>query len=56
MRIVHPALVVNDRLWDNECEAIWQPAFSPDNRSILIRSLEDGVYCRRVLPVTDFTS
>jgi Tol biopolymer transport system component len=46
-------VAVNDRIWPRECDAVWGPLFSPDGTRILIRSIEDGVYHRRVLPVAD---
>jgi hypothetical protein len=46
-------IAVNDRLWSHECDAVWDPAFSADSRNILLRSIEDGIYYRRVLPVSD---
>jgi hypothetical protein len=30
--------------------------FSPDSQKILLKSLEDGSYYRRVIPVTDLAS
>jgi len=48
------AFVVNDRLGPHACEAAWDPVFSPDGNRLLLRSIEDGVYCRRVVPVSDF--
>jgi predicted Rdx family selenoprotein len=46
-------IVVDDRLWERKCESLWDPVFSPDGQKILIRSIEDGVYYRRVLPLSD---
>ena len=48
-------IAVNDRLWSHECEAVWDPEFSEDSSKILIRSIEDGIYYRRVLPLTELT-
>ncbi len=35
-------------------EAAFDPAFSPDGRYVLIKMVEDGLYHRRVVPVSDF--
>ena len=34
-------------------ERLWDPAFSPDGKSVLLRYIEDGNYCRQVLPVEE---
>jgi Tol biopolymer transport system component len=47
------ALAVNDRLWHHDCELAFAPSFSPDGRRLLIRSLENGVFHRRVVSVED---
>jgi hypothetical protein len=47
-------IAVNDRLWTGECDNVWDPVFSPDSRKLLLRSVENGIYYRRVIPVTDF--
>jgi hypothetical protein len=44
---------VDGRLWDRQCEAVWDPAFSPDGSLVLLKSLEEGTYFRRVMPVAD---
>jgi hypothetical protein len=49
-------IAVDDRLWSHQCDAVWNPVFSPDSQKILLKSLEDGSYYRRVLPVTDLAS
>jgi hypothetical protein len=46
-------IAVNDRLWSHDCEAAWDPVFSPEGDKILLRTVEDGTYYRRILPVTD---
>jgi uncharacterized protein YrrD len=48
------AFVVNDRMGSQVCEAAWDPVFSPDGDRMLLRSIEDGIYYRRVVPVSDF--
>jgi hypothetical protein len=40
-------------LWSKECEAAWDPIFSPDSSKILLRTIEDGTYYRRIIPVSD---
>ncbi len=47
-------IALNDRLWAHDCEAAWDPAFSPDGTRLLFRTIEDGVYFRRVIPVSEF--
>jgi len=45
--------VVNDRLWPTVCDMTWDPRFSADGKYLLLRSLEEGVFHRRVVPVAD---
>jgi hypothetical protein len=40
-------------LWSRQCEAAWDPIFSPEGDKILLRTVEDGMYYRRVLPVAE---
>jgi len=47
-------VAVNDRLWERECDAAWSPVFSTDGTAILLRSLEDGTYYRRIKSVNDW--
>lgn len=47
-------IAMNDRLWRRDCEAVWDPTFSPDGTRLLFRTIEDGVYFRRVIPVSEF--
>jgi hypothetical protein len=49
-------VAMDDRLWSHRCDAVWDPVFSPDSQKILLKSLEDGSYYRRVIPVTDLAS
>jgi hypothetical protein len=46
-------IAVNDRLWDQQCDAIWDPLFSAEGDKLLLRTLKDGRYIRRVVPVAD---
>jgi WD40 repeat protein len=46
-------IAVNDRLWSNSCEAAWDPVFSPEGDKILLRTVEDGIYHRRVIPLSE---
>jgi Tol biopolymer transport system component len=46
-------MVVNDRLWNRRFQWLWDPVFSPDSKKILIRSVEEGVYHRRVVRVSE---
>ncbi len=48
-------IAVNDKLWSKECEAAWDPVFSPDSGKILLRTIEDGTYYRRIIPVSDIS-
>ncbi|MBI5590071.1 MAG: WD40 repeat domain-containing protein [Deltaproteobacteria bacterium] len=47
-------IALNDRLWPHDCEAAWDPWFSPDGTRLLFRTIENGVYFRRVIPVSEF--
>jgi hypothetical protein len=47
-------IALNDRLWPHDCDAAWDPLFSPDGARLLFRTIEEGVYCRRVIPVSEF--
>ena len=35
-------------------DAAWDPIFSPEGDKILLRSIEDNTYYRRVVPVGEF--
>jgi hypothetical protein len=48
-------VAVDDRVWARGCEAAWDPVFSPDGGSLLLRTIEGGTYFRRVMPVADIT-
>lgn len=48
-------VVLNDHLWSRECEAVWDPVFSFDGDKLLMRSIEDSTYYRRIIPVSAFT-
>jgi hypothetical protein len=48
-------VAVDDRVWARDCEAAWDPVFSPDGGSLLLRTIEGGTYFRRVMPVADIT-
>jgi hypothetical protein len=45
--------VVNDQFLDFSCEDAWPPAFSPDGSNILLRSVENDIYFRRIIPVSE---
>jgi hypothetical protein len=47
------SIAVNDHLWDQECDAIWDPVFSPEGDRILLRTLKDGIYSRHVISVKE---
>jgi len=49
-------IAMNDRLWQRECEDVWNPVFSSEGDKILIRSIEEGTYYRRVIPITELKS
>ena len=44
---------LNDRMLNFSCENAWPPVFSPDGGRLLLRTVENGVYYRRVIPLTD---
>jgi len=46
-------IAVDDHVWDRACQVIWDPIFSQDGEKLLIRSVEDGIFYRRVIPVSD---
>jgi hypothetical protein len=48
-------IAVNDRLWQQTCDMLWNPIFSADGRRLLIRSIENGIYKRRIIPVSTIT-
>jgi WD40 repeat protein len=45
--------LINDKLLPFRGEAAWNPEFNPAGTQILLRSIEQGVYVRRVLPIGD---
>jgi hypothetical protein len=47
------SIAVNDRLWGQEYDAIWDPMFSPEGDRILLRTLTDGIYSRHVISVKE---
>jgi hypothetical protein len=46
-------VAINDHCWINGCDTLWPPVFSPEGDKVLIRSIENGAYYRRVLPLAD---
>ena len=46
-------IILNDRLWRQECEAVWDPVFSPDGQKVLVRTIEDGTYYRRIITTAE---
>ena len=36
-------IAVDDNLWSEEFDAAWDPTFSPDGDSLLVRAVQDGV-------------
>ena len=48
-------LVLNGKPWSVKFDAIWEPVFSPDGTHIMVRSIENDVYSRRVMPVSTLT-
>jgi len=48
-------LAVDDKIWNRTCQAVWDPVFSPDGQKLLTRSVENGTYYRRVIPVSEIT-
>ncbi|MCP4687168.1 MAG: WD40 repeat domain-containing protein, partial [Desulfobacterales bacterium] len=49
-------IALDDRLWEKAGEAAWDPVFSPGGDKLLLRSIENGVYHRRVINVSDFAT
>ena len=47
------SIAVNDRLWDQECDAVWDPVFSPQGDKVLLKTLQKGIYIRRVISVEE---
>jgi hypothetical protein len=47
------SVAVNDRIWDQAFDVIWDPVFSPEGDKIMLRTLQDGVYTRNVLSVKE---
>jgi len=47
------SVAVNDQLWDQECDAIWDPVFSPEGDKLLLRTLQEGIYTRRIISVEE---
>jgi hypothetical protein len=48
-------IVLNDRLWKERFDMIWDPTFSPDGSRLLLRLLENGIYKRRIVPISTIT-
>ncbi len=48
-------LLANGKQASKPCERLWDPIFSPDGASVLLRFIEDGNYCRQVVPVNELT-
>jgi hydroxymethylpyrimidine/phosphomethylpyrimidine kinase len=49
-------IAVNDRLYDQHCDAVWDPVFNAEGDKLLLRTLQDGKYIRKVIPVSDILS
>jgi hypothetical protein len=49
------SVAVDDRPWVRDCEMAWDPVFSPGGDKLLLRTIEGGIYFRRVMPVADIT-
>jgi hypothetical protein len=41
--------------WNSRFEWVEEPYCSPDGTRLLIRAIENGVYYRRIIPVSEFT-
>jgi len=46
-------IAVDDHPWPKECDAAWDPVFSPAGDQLLLRTVESGTYFRRVVPVAE---
>ena len=47
---------VNGRVWAETFEKLWEPIFSPDGKTILVRGVQDDAYVRRVVPLSELVS
>lgn len=45
------ALVLDGRVWSQRFDQLWDPVFSPDGEKVLVRSIENGNYNRRIISV-----
>jgi uncharacterized protein YrrD len=46
-------IAVDDALWGERFDSVWDPAFSPDGDRLLVRAVRDGKYVRHVMAVKD---
>lgn len=46
--------VLNGRAYKQDFDMVWDPVFSPEGDKVLLRVIEDGKYCRIVVPVNEF--
>ena len=44
-------LLVNGREYKQAFDELWDPIFSPDSNFVLLRAIDNGTYCRIVVPV-----
>ncbi len=44
-------LVINGRVVSLGCVNLWDPIFSPDGSGLLIREVEFGKLCRKIIPI-----
>ena len=49
------SFMVNGKLYPRNFDMLWNPVFSPDNQSVLIRAVDKANFIRIVAPVSDFT-
>ena len=47
------SIAVNDCILPFDCESAWNPVFSPEGDKLLIRTIENGNYYRRILPLAE---
>ena len=48
-------IAVNGHLWHEGFDMAWDPTFSPDGSRLMLRTVEQGIYKRRIVPVSTIT-
>ncbi|MBG0777378.1 MAG: WD40 repeat domain-containing protein [Desulfovibrionaceae bacterium] len=47
-------ILVDGKPYKENFDQVWDPVFSPEGDKVLIRAIDNGKYCRIVVPVRDF--